>query len=226
MFNDAGIRIHAVEPLTKWLPSWVPGPAITQGEVAFADFGESEVFSMAQALGADLVSLNEFFGTPVDVELASDRMAALCERAETDDLRIALEPMPFSGVSDLACAWDIVRRIDRANAGLVIDAWHFFRKGPDLDLLRSIPGERIFALQLNDAPAEPDGPVKDESMYRRLLPGAGQFDLVAFLRALAPAPEDRLTGPEIFSDVAWRLPAEVLGLRLGDSTRRVLRTAR
>jgi sugar phosphate isomerase/epimerase len=133
-----------------------------------------------------------------------------------------LEPMPFSGVSDLALAWEIVRTAGRANGGLILDAWHFFRRGPDLALLASIPGERIFAIQLDDAPVEPEASVKDESMHRRLLPGAGELDLEAFMRALEPAVGRRYVGPEIFSDEAWGLPARELGRRLGATTRGLL----
>lgn len=222
VFDDAGIRIAVVEPLTTWLPSWTPGPDITPEEIAFASFSEEDVFSMADVLGAEVVSLNEFFGEVVDVKVAARSMAELCDRAAERGFRIALEPMPFSGVSDLATAWEIVRGADRANAGLVLDSWHFFRKGPDLELLRSIPAEHVFAVQLNDAPRLPDGPAKDESMHRRLLAGDGELPLGEFIAAI-PAPWDgRLVGPEIFSDEAWKLPPEELGRRLGDTVREVL----
>lgn len=222
MFADAGISVAVIDPFTKWLPTWAPGPTITEAEVAFADFEEREVFAMAHAFGAELISLNEFFGEPVDAEVAAECFAALCDRAAAEGLRIMLEPMPFSGVGELALAWEIVRTAGRANGGLILDAWHFFRRGPDLALLASIPGERIFAVQLDDAPAEPEASVKDESMQRRLLPGAGELDLEGFMRALAPTAGRRYIGPEIFSDEAWSLPARELGRRLGATTRRLL----
>lgn len=222
MFADGGISVAVIDPFTKWLPTWAPGPTITDAEIAFADFDEHEVFAIAHAFGAELISLNEFFGEPVDAEVAAECFAALCDRAAGEGLRIMLEPMPFSGVSDLALAWEIVRSADRANGGLILDAWHFFRRGPDLELLASIPGERIFAIQLDDAPAEPEASVKDESMHRRLLPGAGELDLEGLMHAVAPASVRRYIGPEIFSDEAWRLPARELGRRLGATTRRLL----
>lgn len=222
MFNDGGVAIEAVEPLTKWLPSWEPGPSITAEEVAFADFEEAELFAMARELGAQLLTLNEFFGEPVAIEIAAESMARVCDRAAGEGLRIALEPMPFSGVGDLTTAWEIVRLAGRPNGGLVLDAWHFFRKGAELELLRSIPAASFFGIQLDDAPAQPDGPVKEESMHRRLLPGAGELDLQGFLDSVGPLPADCLIGPEIFSDEAWTLPAEELGRALGDATRSVL----
>lgn len=222
MYNDNGVAIEAVEPLTRWLPTWEPGPSITAKEVAFADFEETELFAMAHELGAGLVTLNEFFGEPVTVEIAAESMAGVCDRAAVEGLRIALEPMPFSGVSDLTMAWEIVRLADRPNGGLVLDAWHFFRKGAELDLLRSLPATHFFAIQLDDAPAHPEGPVKEESMHRRLLPGAGELDLRGFMDAVGPLPDECLVGPEIFSDEAWALPAEDLGRALGEATRGVL----
>src|SRR4029077_877532 len=116
------------------------------------------------------------------INTAASCFAALCDRAASEGLRIALEPMPFSGVCDLATAWRVVELADRRNGGLTLDAWHFYRRGAELALLEEIPSEQAAAAQLDDAPPRPDGPVKDESMHRRLIPGEGELDLVAFLR--------------------------------------------
>jgi sugar phosphate isomerase/epimerase len=57
MFADAGISVAVIDPFTKWLPTWSPGPTITEAEIAFADFDEREVFDIAHAFGAELISL-------------------------------------------------------------------------------------------------------------------------------------------------------------------------
>lgn len=225
LFRSAGVSVEVIDPYTKWLPTWNPGPDITREEIAFADFDERTIFEMAHFFGAGVISLNEFFGESVQVEVAAARFAALCDRAAAEDLRIALEPMPFSGVCDLSTAWAIVELADRDNGGLTLDAWHFYRRGAELDLLRTVPDERVFAIQLNDAPLVPDGPVKDESMHRRLIPGAGELDLTAFIQATGFVAGATLIGPEIFSDVEWQRPAEELGRELGTATREVLAAA-
>jgi len=225
LFRAAGVSVEVIDPYTKWLPTWNPGPDITAEEISFADFDERTIFDMAHFFGAGVISLNEFFGERVEIEAAAACFASLCDRAATEDLRVALEPMPFSDVCDLTTAWAIVEHADRDNGGLTLDAWHFYRRGAELDLLRTVPSELIFSIQLNDAPLLPDGPVKEESMHRRLIPGAGELDLTSFIQATGFADGPALIGPEIFSDVEWRRPAEELGRELGAATREVLAAA-
>ena len=45
------------------------------------------------------------------------------------------------------------RYADRANGGIVFDTWHFFRGDPDFDLLATVPGDRIYCVQIDDAAA-------------------------------------------------------------------------
>jgi sugar phosphate isomerase/epimerase len=180
------------------------------------------VFAMATTLGAELVSVLALFDPPVDAIEGARHFGDLCDDAARRGLRLQLEFIPGTGIPDLALAWEIVRRADRPNGGLILDCWHFFRSGSDLALLASIPPERIFALQLDDAPAEPAADLAEESLLGRLVPGEGELDLRAFLSALA-GDLPPLVGPEVFSDELWRLDPGELGRRLGDATRAALK---
>ena len=101
---------------------------------------------------------------------------------------------------DLATAWAVVQAADRANGGLLIDDWHFFRGDPDFDLLAGIPGERIFAVQLSDADAHCVEPLYEDAIHRRRLPGDGDLDLERFVDVLSANGALGLVGPEVFSD--------------------------
>lgn len=59
--------------------------------------------------------------------------------------------MPILSIPDLSAGWAIVQAANRSNAGLCFDTWHYFRSKPDDTLLKTIPGERIFEVQLADA---------------------------------------------------------------------------
>ena len=100
--------------------------------------------------------------------------------------------------SPTATHLDLVRAADRPNGGLVFDTWHFFRGEPDFEVLAGIPGDRIFYVQLDDAPAVPSGPLREETQHR-LLPGDGALDLVAAIRALNRIGGLRRVGPEVIS---------------------------
>jgi sugar phosphate isomerase/epimerase len=94
------------------------------------------------------------------------------------NIKVALEFTPWSGVPDLATAWRLVSESDEPNLGVVLDAWHWQRQpgGPAGELLESIPGERIFYVQICDAAAEPEADLLHEALNGRLLPGDGVID--------------------------------------------------
>lgn len=101
--------------------------------------------------------------------------------------------------------------MDRDNLGLVLDAWHWQRQpgGPDLELLRSVPADRIHVLQLNDAAARPAESLRKESLGGRLLPGEGTIDLQSLVDTLTRMGASPLVSSEVFSHALAELgPAE------------------
>ena len=98
-------------------------------------------------------------------------------------------------IADVATAWRIVRDADRPNGGIVLDTWHFFRGSADFDDLEAVPGDRVLAVQVDDAHAEVTGSMWDDTQHR-LLPGDGSFDLSRLLRTLVRMGALRLVGPE------------------------------
>ena len=113
------------------------------------------------------------FGGTWSLDEAAAAFAGLCDRAAEHGLLVHLEFLPWSKIPDLATAWQIIRGADRPNGGLMLDAWHYFRSGPDSTLLRSIPGASILGVQLSDAPAAPEPEPLQATLHARLLPGQG-----------------------------------------------------
>ena len=222
----SGVRVAVIDPLTKWLPGWEPPEAMSGEDLAFADFEVEEVLDIADALGAESISVIEFFGKEVPADVGAESFAAICDRAAERGLRVHLEFQPYSGIPDLAAAWEIVSRADRPNGGLVLDSWHYFRGVPDDELLRSIPPEKVFVLQISDAAAEQQGSLLNDGMHHRLLPEQGSFDLRSLLRALDDTGARPSVGAEIFSDDLGTLPPEEAGKRAGESLRALLDTVR
>lgn len=208
--RDAGLAVAAIDPYTRWVPAWHPPSDAAPELLSFAGHSADEVLGMASALGATCLNVLEFWGVEVDVAAGADAFGAICDQAGGVGVRVHLETMPFSGVRDLERAWAIVERADRDNGGLLIDAWHAFRAGYDSDLVRSIPGDKIFAVQLSDAPLSPAPDLQDESMHSRLLPGLGQLDIARLLDDIASTGAAPTLGIEVFSDeLAQRAPEEV-----------------
>ena len=175
----------------------LPGPA---------DAGERAAYHDAFLKVAGSVGARAVHAVPLDVTAPLDQVVAtfgeLADRAADRDLLCALEFVPqLTATPDLASAWEVCRRVDRPNAGLVMDSFHFFRCGAPWTLLETLPPGSIFTVQLNDGwlPARTED-FKWEAGCGRLPPGEGDFDLPRFLRAVDRA---RTPGPiaiEVMSD--------------------------
>jgi sugar phosphate isomerase/epimerase len=123
---------------------------------------------------------------PVEARLI-DRFGALCDLAAPFGIAPSIEPMPWTDCRDFAQGARVVRAVNRANAGLLIDPIHFDRGGSQAAEIELVPPAWLRYAQLCDAPAA--RPVDTETLLlqaraERLLPGDGGLDLAGILRAL------------------------------------------
>jgi sugar phosphate isomerase/epimerase len=223
---DRGVRVAILDPYARWLPGWAPPAGARPEHIELVATEEPELFAMAEALRVDSVTVVEPFGTEYPLDDLVGSFAALCDRAAERGLRIQLEFVPFTGMRDLAAAWEVVRLADRPNGGLLIDLWHHARSDSDLEILSQIPGERIHAVQVCDAAAEPVGTLVQDCLRHRRLPGEGELDVVGLLSLLVAKPGVGPFGLEVFSEELWRLPPDEIGRRGGEALRGALASAR
>ncbi len=207
----AGVAIRCFDPFTRWLPDWDPPAGFPAGMIEFLDVSEADFLRAAEAVGATTMTIFEPFGTRWPDEVLAASLAEISGRAANSGLRVNLEFIPFLGVPDLATAWRVVQLSGVADAGIVLDTWHYFRGTPDHDLLARIPGERIGAVQVSDAAATPVGDLEHDCLHHRLPAGAGSFPLSEVLEVLSAIGGLHDVGPEIFSDAFdQRSPADNL----------------
>jgi len=133
-----------------------------------------------------------------------DRAAAdfheLGERGRARGLRVGYEALAWGRhVDDHRDAWEIVRRADHANVGLILDSFHTLARGLDPNSIRAIPGDRIFIVQLADAPRI-DMELLYWSRHFRNMPGQGDLPVVDFMRAVAATGYQGPLSLEIFND--------------------------
>lgn len=160
-------------------------------------------FDVMERLGVDtmLVCSSVSPDAVDDDDLAAEHLHLLASRAADRGLRIAYEALAWGRFVDtFDHSWRIVRRAGHPALGLCLDSFHVLSRGSDPAGIRVIPGEKIFFLQLADAPRLRMD-VLQWSRHHRLFPCQGAFDLIGFVdHVLATG----YTGPlslEVFNDV-------------------------
>jgi sugar phosphate isomerase/epimerase len=129
----------------------------------------------------------QVIGNDSDESRLVDRFSELCALAAPYGLNADLEFMRFAEVRTLSHAQRIVEASGASNAGILLDALHFFRCGTALDDLVGLDKTRIHVVQLCDAPLKtPDtfAEMLHEARFDRLLPGKGELPLSKFMAAL------------------------------------------
>jgi sugar phosphate isomerase/epimerase len=212
VFDDAGVTVRAVEAATQW----ADGP-----ESAVAD-AEPQL-DVASALGADLL-LACTMAPAIDIDFAraTEGFAALCERAAARGACVAIEFLPWTAIPDLATAWRVVRESHAENGGITIDLLHWQRQpgGPNLELLREIPGQYLRYVQLCDAGPGPSGTADymTEALTARRLPGHGVVDIDALLGTLAETDADPYFALEVFNAELAKNGAPAMAAELRTAT--------
>ena len=212
MLADHGLCVAEMDGVIDWLN---PLPQ-SQGagydlNIPFFGHSEAEFLAMANAVGARSLTAVDPFLSKASSEQMADAFGSLCDRASAHGLLVHLEFLSWGPVPDLATAWEVVRRADRANGGLTLDILHLIRSNSH-DLLDTIPVEKIFATQFCDGRTERTGDCFEDAA-NRLLPGDGEFDLVAILHKLNAKKCTAPLGIEVMNAELASLPASTIAAK-------------
>src|SRR6185295_113316 len=159
-------------------------------------------FDVMGELGCDLLMIcsNVAADSLGGIDRAAADLHELGERAAKRGLRVAFEALAWGKhINDYRDAWEAVRRANHPAVGLVLDTFHILVRKTDLSAIRSIPRDRIFLVQMADAPLlQMD--YLSWSRHFRNFPGQGDLPLVEFMEALAATGYDGPLSLEIFND--------------------------
>ena len=195
MVRDHGLEISLFQPFRDF--EGLPGKHRAQA------FERAErKFDLMQELGTDLVLVCSSVSPLAlgGIDRAADDFAELGERAAKRGIRVGYEALAWGKhINDHRDAWEIVRRANHSNIGLIVDSFHTLARQIDPDTIRSIPGYKIFFVQLADAPLI-DMDLLHLSRHYRNMPGEGDLDVTAFMRAVAATGYDGVLSLEIFND--------------------------
>jgi 4-hydroxyphenylpyruvate dioxygenase len=159
-------------------------------------------FDVMEELGSDLLMVcsNVSPDSLGGIERAAADFHELGERAARRGMRVGFEALSWGRhIHDYRDAWEIVRRANHPAVGLVLDSFHVLARGTDLSAIRSIPPDRIFLVQIADAP-KLDMDYLSWSRHYRCFPGQGDLPIDDFMLALHATGFDGLLSLEIFND--------------------------
>ncbi len=195
MVRDHGLEVLLFQPFRDFegLPAPLRARAFTRARRKFALMNE---------LGTDLMLICSSVHPQAlgGIDRAADDLAELGAIAAEYGVRVGYEALAWGRhVDDHRDAWEIVRRADHPHIGLILDSYHTLARGIDPESIRRIPGEKIFFVQLADAPA-----IRMDLLYLsrhfRSMPGEGDLDVPAFMRAVMATGYDGPLSLEVFND--------------------------
>ncbi|SHE28836.1 4-hydroxyphenylpyruvate dioxygenase [Acidocella aminolytica 101 = DSM 11237] len=195
MVADLGLEIFMFQPFRDFEGL---GPAQFQRNLDRAE----RKFDVMAELGTDLLLLCSNVqphaeGNPAQL---TAELSELALRAAKRGVRIAYEALAWgTHVKFWRQAWDLVQRVSQPSFGLALDSFHTLSLGDSLAGIERVPGEKIFFIQLADAP-KLSLDVLSWSRHYRNFPGQGDFDVAGFTHAALAAGYSGPLSLEIFND--------------------------
>ena len=195
MVRDCGLEITLFQPFRDF--EGLPEPHRSR-----AFDRARRKFEVMQELGTDLMLVCSNVSPLAlgGIDRAAADLHELGETAAGFDVRVGFEALAWGRhVFDHRDAWEIVRRAEHPRIGLILDSFHTLGRKIDPNTIRSVPGDRIFIVQLADAPAI-DMDLLYWSRHFRNMPGEGDLPVVDFMRAVAATGYSGTLSLEIFND--------------------------
>jgi 3-dehydroshikimate dehydratase len=209
--DDLGLTVEIYQPFRDFeaMPDPQRGRNLDRAE---------RKFDVMQALGTDLVLVcsNTQAATINDDSRASADLAEMADRAAQRGLRVGYEALSWARhVNRWAHAWRVVQQAAHPALGLIVDSFHTLSLGDDPSGIAQVPAERLFFVQLADAPRL-SMDVLSWSRHFRNFPGQGDLDATGFLRAVLASGYQGPLSLEVFNDDFRAAPARFVardGLR-------------
>ena len=193
--RDLGLSICAFQPFRDF--EGMPEPQRTQ------NFRRAErKFDLMHKLGTDLLLIcsNVSPASLGGIDRAAEDLRELGERASVQGLRVGFEALAWGRhVNDYRDAWEIVRRADHKSIGIILDSFHTLAPSLPVSAIGAIPGDRIFLVQLADAP-QLDLDVLSWSRHFRCMPGQGNLNINDFMQSVFATGYSGPLSLEIFND--------------------------
>lgn len=169
---------------------------------------ENPYIIMVPTMGPDMAGKSEKAVFDDSVE----SLTQFADIARPYGVKLAFEPIgdPRWCVRSLKQCWDIVRKLDREDIGIALDAFnlYLYNQLADIDDLDLVPAEKIFVYHIDDCEDHPLG-ILDHC--HRLFPGDGVIPLDLLSAKLKAKGYNKIASLELFRPEYWEMdPADVI----------------
>ena len=195
MAEQLGLKIALFQPFRDFeaVPDDVFRRNLDRAERKFELMGELDAKMMLVCSSVSPLSVD-------DDDLAAAQLQKLAERAAAHGVRIGYEALAWGAhVRTYGHVWRIVQKAAHSHLGVILDSFHTLALGDDPAGIAQIPGEKIFFVQLADAPRL-NMDVLSWSRHFRCFPGQGDFDVATFTAQAIAAGYAGPLSLEIFND--------------------------
>ena len=196
MVSDHGLEITLFQPFRDF-------EGLPEGILRQRAFSRAQhKFELMVELGTDLMLVCSSMHPAGlgGIDRCADDFSALGDIAKQYGVRVGYEALAWGRfINDHRDAWEVVRRSNHDNIGLILDSFHTLGRRIDPSSIRTIPGNKIFFVQLADAP-DIDMDLLYRSRHFRNMPGEGELDINGFMDAVNATGYDGPLSLEIFND--------------------------
>jgi len=209
----------------EWLLDWFcSGP-----RRAASDEIRTLLLDAAEALRARHIKVADLGNDCADVAQMTEAFAPLCRQAAERGTNVLFEMLPaqFSRAPSLEHVLSITRGSGAINGGIMLDNLHLQRIGIDAGQLeRKLTRRDLIGVEINDGTLAVPLNFQDSVVNKRLLPGDGEFDIAAFLRAIWSVGYEGPIGVEVLNQYIRKWDLKTAATESFVKTQRVLTAAR
>jgi sugar phosphate isomerase/epimerase len=209
----------------EWLLDWY----CTDARKAASDQTRALLLDAAEVLRARHIKIADLGNDCADVPQLTEAFAPLCRQAAERGTNILFEMLPaqFSRAPSLDQVLELTRGSGARNGGTMLDNLHLQRIGIDAaEIVRKLKVGDLIGVEINDGTLATPVHFQDSVVNKRLLPGDGEFDIAAFLRALWTVGYDGPIGVEVLNEYIRKWDLKTAATEAFVKTQRVASAAR
>jgi len=145
------------------------------------------------------------------MDIMTENISAIADIGQQYGVRYQIEVIAHTQFNQLDQALEVIRRIGKANVGVVIDFWHLFATGKTCPAdIAALDPSLIFGVHFCDGRKPMPGEAWEETVLRAYMPGEGDIDIQAWTDAVKATGFDGVWSAELFSPARWEMDHHAL----------------